>query len=41
LDDFNENLNKVTTAQIKDAFTRRIKPNNMVTVVVGGDTQSK
>ena len=41
LDDFNQNVSKVTTAQIKDAFNRRINPNNMVTVVVGGDTQSK
>ena len=41
LDDFNQNISKVTTAQIKDAFSRRINPNNMVTVVVGGDTESK
>lgn len=41
LDDFNENLSKVTRAQIKDAFSRRIHPEKMVTVVVGGDTQSK
>ena len=38
LDDFNQNISKVTTAQIKDAFNRRINPNNMVTVVVGGDS---
>ena len=38
LDDFNENLNKVTSAQIKDAFSRRIDPSKMVTVVVGGDS---
>jgi len=37
LDDFNANVKKVTTAQIKDAFARRIDPNKMVTVVVGGD----
>ena len=41
LDDFNQNVSKVTSAQIKDAFSRRINPNNMVTVVVGGDEQSK
>jgi zinc protease len=41
LDDFNQNISKVTTAQIKDAFSRRINPNNMVTVVVGGDTEGK
>ena len=37
LDDFNANVKKVTTAQIKEAFARRIDPNKMVTVVVGGD----
>ncbi len=37
LDDFNANVKKVTTTQIKDAFARRIDPNKMVTVVVGGD----
>lgn len=37
LDDFNKEIAKVTTAQIKDAFARRIKPQNMVTVIVGGD----
>ena len=41
LDDFNQNISKVTTAQIKDAFSRRINPNNMVTVVVGGDTEGQ
>jgi len=38
LDDFNENLNKVTKAQIKDAFNRRINPEKMVTIVVGSDS---
>lgn len=38
LDDFNENLSKVTTAQIKDAFSRRINPEKMVTIVVGSDS---
>lgn len=38
LDEFNENLNKVTKAQIKDAFNRRINPEKMVTVVVGSDS---
>ena len=38
LDEFNENLNKVTKAQIKDAFSRRINPEKMVTVVVGSDS---
>ncbi|MFA6179495.1 MAG: pitrilysin family protein [Candidatus Methylopumilus sp.] len=36
LDDFNNQVNKVTAAQIKDAFNRRIKTDKMVTVVVGG-----
>jgi zinc protease len=36
LDDFNQNVSKVTTAQIKDAFSRRVNPDKMVTVVVGG-----
>ncbi|MEZ0330248.1 MAG: M16 family metallopeptidase [Methylophilaceae bacterium] len=37
LDDFNANVNKVTTAQIKEAFARRIAPSKMVTVVVAGN----
>lgn len=37
LDDFNKEVAKVTTAQIKDAFARRVKPQNMVTVIVGAD----
>ena len=36
LDEFNTNISKVTTVQVKDAFSRRIKPENFVTVVVGG-----
>ncbi len=36
LDDYVDNINKVTLAQVKDAFTRRIKPDQMVTVIVGG-----
>lgn len=36
LDDYVGNVKKVTVAQIKDAFERRIKPDDMVTVVVGG-----
>jgi zinc protease len=35
LDEFNKNVAKVTTAQIKEAFNRRIKPENFVTVIVG------
>lgn len=39
LDDFNREIAKVTAAQVKDAFARRIKPDNMVTVVVGTDAK--
>ncbi len=35
LDDYVGHVNKVTVAQIKDAFARRIKPDNMVTIIVG------
>lgn len=35
LDEYNKNVEKVTAAQIKDAFTRRLKPENFVTVIVG------
>jgi zinc protease len=35
LDDFNKQVAKVTTKQIKEAFQRRIKPENFVSVVVG------
>ncbi|MHB9102427.1 MAG: M16 family metallopeptidase [Sulfuricella sp.] len=37
LDDFTGKVERVTVAQIRDAFTRRIQPDNMVTVVVGAD----
>lgn len=36
LDDFNGKIEAVTRNQIHDAFKRRINPNRMVTVVVGG-----
>jgi zinc protease len=35
LDDFNKQIAKVTMAQIKDAFQRRINPDHMVTIIVG------
>lgn len=35
LDDFNKEIAKVTTAQIKEAFNRRVKPANFVAVTVG------
>lgn len=37
LDDFNANIGKVTAAQIKDAFGRRVHPDKMVTIIVGGE----
>lgn len=39
LDDFNKEVDKVTTAQIKDAFNRRLNLDNMVTVIVGAAQQ--
>jgi len=35
LDDFTAKVEKVTTAQIRDAFKRRIHPDTMATVIVG------
>ncbi len=35
LDDFNKKIATVTTKQIKEAFSRRIKPENFVSVTVG------
>lgn len=35
LDDFTGNIDKVTTAQIRDAFARHIDPQAMATVIVG------
>jgi zinc protease len=37
LEDFNKQVNAVTTAQIRDAFQRRVKTDKLVTIVVGGD----
>lgn len=39
LDDYVGKVNKVTAAQIRDAYKRRIKPEHMVTVIVGEDGQ--
>ncbi len=36
LDDFIPNVEKVTVAQVRDAFRRRVQPDKMVTVIVGG-----
>jgi zinc protease len=35
LDEYNKKVASVTTAQIKDAFNRRLKPENFVTIIVG------
>ena len=35
LDEYNNNVDKVTVAQIKESFNRRLKPENFVTIVVG------
>ena len=37
LDDFNKEIAKVSTKQIKDAFSRRVKPENFVSVTVGAN----
>ena len=37
LDDFSKNVSRVTAAQIKDAFSRRLKTDKLVTVIVGAD----
>lgn len=37
LEDFVKNVERVTAAEIREAFQRRIKPDHMVTVVVGAD----
>lgn len=37
LDDFNKQIAKVTTKQIKDAFQRRVKPETFATVIVGAE----
>lgn len=35
LDNFNDKVNAVTVEQIKDAFSRRVHPDKMVTILVG------
>lgn len=35
LDEYNQHVEKVTAVQIKEAFNRRLKPENFVTVIVG------
>ncbi len=40
LDSYNKHVQDVTLAQIKDAFTRRIQPERMITVIVGGTAET-
>ena len=41
LDDFNKEISKVSIKQIKDAFKRRVKPENFVSVTVGAQQLNK
>lgn len=41
LDTFNDKVNAVTVAQIKDAYARRVDADKMLTVMVGGEAQAK
>ncbi len=41
LNTFKTKVNNVTTAQIKDAFSRRVHPDTMMTVMVGGKAEQK
>ena len=41
LDDFVKNVERVTVAQVKDAFARRVHPDRMVTVVVAGNDEKQ
>jgi zinc protease len=38
LDTYNQRVEAVTAEQIRSAFQRRVHPEHMVTVMVGGDT---
>ena len=39
LETFKDKVSQVTIAQIKDAYSRRVHPDNMVTVMVGGKAE--
>lgn len=41
LDDFTRNVEKVTVANIREAFARRIKPDGMATIMVGAPEASR
>jgi zinc protease len=38
LEQFNEKINAVTLADVKTAFKKRVHPDKMLTVMVGGQT---
>ena len=40
LDTYTQNVEKVTLEQIQDAYKRRVKPDAMVTVIVGGGAEN-
>jgi len=40
LDTFRQNVEQVTVASIKDAFKRRVNPQLMQTITVGGSANS-
>lgn len=39
LDNFNDKVNAITVDQIKDAFDRRVHPDKMITIMVGGEAE--
>ena len=41
LEDFAKDVERVTVADIRDTFQRRIRPDRMVTVVVAGEPEAK
>ena len=41
LDTLKQKVNNVTKAEIQDAFLRRVNPDKMATVIVGGKSDSK
>lgn len=41
LDNFIDKVNAVTKQQIKDAFSRRVNPDKMITILVGGEAEKK
>ena len=41
LDTFNDKVSAVTREQIREAYQRRVHPDNMVTIIVGGDEKER